>query len=118
MKHIKILFIAILFIPFLSSAQKKKTTPQENISFPARPKLVVGIVVDQMRWDYLYRYANRYGTGGFNRMLREGFTCENTQIPYVPTVTAAGHSGIYTGSVPAIHGIAGNDFIIQKTGKS
>jgi predicted AlkP superfamily pyrophosphatase or phosphodiesterase len=118
MKHIKILFIAILFIPFLSSAQKKKTTPQENISFPARPKLVVGIVVDQMRWDYLYRYANRYGTGGFNRMLREGFTCENTQIPYVPTVTAAGHSGIYTGSVPAINGITGNEFIIQKTGKS
>ncbi len=85
---------------------------------PARPKLVVGIVVDQMRWDYLYRYANRYGAGGFNRMLAEGFTCENTQIPYIPTVTAAGHTGIYTGSVPSVHGIAGNEFIIQATGKS
>lgn len=118
MKQFKILFIAILFIPFISSAQKKKPITSQNISTPARPKLVVGIVVDQMRWDYLYRYANRYGTGGFNRLLREGFTCENTQIPYVPTVTAAGHTGIYTGSVPAIHGIAGNEFIIQKTGKS
>ena len=118
MKQFKILFIAILFIPFVSSAQKNKTTLSQNSSTPARPKLVVGIVVDQMRWDYLYRYASRYGTGGFNRMLREGFTCENTQIPYVPTVTAAGHTGIYTGSVPALHGIAGNDFIIQKTGKS
>lgn len=73
-----------------------------------RPKLVVGIVVDQMRWDYLYRYQQRYSADGFKRMLREGFSCENTLIPYTPTVTAAGHTCIYTGSVPAIHGIAGN----------
>src|SRR4030095_9797752 len=83
-----------------------------------RPKLVVGIVVDQMRWDYLYRYYDRYGANGFKRMLTEGFTCENTSIDYVPTVTAVGHSTVYTGSVPAIHGIAGNDFIIQETGRS
>lgn len=83
-----------------------------------RPKLVVGIVVDQMRWDYLYRYYDRYGVNGFKRMLNEGFTCENTYINYLPTVTAIGHSTIYTGSVPSIHGIAGNDFIIQATGRS
>lgn len=117
MKFIKFLFIAVLLSPIISSAQSKSAS-NTNASKLARPKLVVGIVVDQMRWDYLYRYANRYGTGGFNRMLKEGFTCENTQIPYIPTVTAAGHTGIYTGSVPAIHGIAGNDFIIQATGKS
>ncbi len=74
-----------------------------------RPKLVVGIVVDQMRWDYLYRYYERYDVnGGFKRMLTEGFACENTLIPYAPTVTACGHSSIYTGSVPAITGITGN----------
>ncbi|WP_184543987.1 alkaline phosphatase PafA [Mucilaginibacter sp. FT3.2] len=83
-----------------------------------RPKLVIGLVVDQMRWDYLYRYFDRYEEGGFKRMLGEGFTCENTNIDYIPTVTAAGHTCIYTGSVPAIHGIAGNDFIVQATGKS
>ena len=83
-----------------------------------RPKLVVGIVVDQMRWDYLYRYYDRYGTGGFKRMLNEGFSAENTMIDYVPTVTAIGHSTAYTGSVPAIHGIAGNDFIVQATGET
>ncbi|WP_313376335.1 alkaline phosphatase PafA [Chishuiella sp.] len=82
-----------------------------------RPKLVVGIVVDQMRWDYLYRYQDRYSNGGFKRLLNEGFSSENTYIPYIPTVTAIGHSSIYTGSVPAIHGIAGNDFIIQATGQ-
>lgn len=74
-----------------------------------RPKLVVGIVVDQMRWDYLYRYYDRYAeNGGFKRMLGQGFTCENTLIPFAPTVTAPGHACIYTGSVPAINGIAGN----------
>ncbi|WP_322969889.1 alkaline phosphatase PafA [Faecalibacter sp. LW9] len=82
-----------------------------------KPKLVVGIVVDQMRWDYLYRYQDRYTNDGFKRLLNEGFSNENTYIPYVPTYTAIGHSTIYTGSVPAIHGIAGNDFIIQATGQ-
>lgn len=120
MKILKSLLFVALFTPLLSTAQKPKMPVITNklAGSPARPKLVVGIVVDQMRWDYLYRYANRYGAGGFNRMLAEGFTCENTQIPYIPTVTAAGHTGIYTGSVPSVHGIAGNEFIIQATGKS
>ncbi len=77
----------------------------------ARPKLVVGLVIDQMRWDYLYRYMPRYGEGGFKRLLSQGYSCENTRIPYVPSVTAIGHSCIYTGSVPSIHGIAGNNFV-------
>lgn len=83
-----------------------------------RPKLVVGIMVDQMRWDYLYRYYDRYGEDGFKRLLSQGFTMENTYIDYLPTYTAIGHSSVYTGSVPAIHGIAGNDFEIQATGIS
>lgn len=82
---------------------------------PQRPKLVVGIVIDQMRWDYLYRYYARYGEGGFKRMLGEGFSVENCKIPYIPSVTAIGHTSIWTGSVPSIHGIAGNNFV--KDGK-
>lgn len=80
------------------------------------PKLVVGIVVDQMRWDYLYRYSNLYGNGGFKRMLNKGYSYQNTLIPYVPTVTAAGHTTVYTGTVPAIHGIVGNDWVEKQTG--
>lgn len=83
----------------------------------SRPRLVVGIVVDQMRWDYLYRYEDRYGEGGFKRLLNEGFSCENTQINYLPSYTAVGHTVIFTGSVPAIDGITGNDWIDQRTGK-
>jgi len=133
----KIKQLTVLLFVFASvavSAQsKKKTSPKvvsatvvetakvepapESTDLP-RPKLVIGIVVDQMRWDYLYRYYSRYGNAGFKRLLNEGFSCENTNIDYIPTVTAAGHTAIYTGSVPALHGIAGNDFIVQATGKS
>src|SRR5690606_28007445 len=113
MKHMKFLskmscVLALALVVGFAYAQK---------SVP-RPKLVVGIMVDQMRWDYLYRYYDRYGEGGFKRLLNDGFTCENTYINYVPTVTAIGHTSVYTGSVPAIHGIAGNDFIIQQTGQT
>ena len=78
-----------------------------------RPNLVVGIVVDQMRWDYLSAYESKFGNGGFRRLMREGCNYDNTMINYIPTVTACGHSSIYTGSTPAITGIAGNDFYIK-----
>ncbi len=92
-------FLLVLFLCVSAIAQ-------QNIP---RPKLVVGIVVDQMRWDYLYRYYDRYDVkGGFKRMLSQGFSCENTLIPYAPTITGCGHSCIYTGTVPAINGITGN----------
>ncbi len=76
-----------------------------------RPKLIVGIVVDQMRWDFLYRYYDRYlPDGGFKRLVNKGFSCENTYINYIPTYTACGHTCLYTGSVPAVHGITGNSW--------
>ena len=78
-----------------------------------RPKLVVGLVIDQMRWDYLYYYYDKYRNDGLKRMLREGYSCENTMINYIPSVTAIGHASIYTGTVPALHGIAGNNFMIN-----
>jgi predicted AlkP superfamily pyrophosphatase or phosphodiesterase len=75
-----------------------------------RPKLVVGIVIDQMRWDYLYRYQERYSNDGFKRVMSKGFNCQNTMINYLPSFTGPGHACIYTGSVPALHGIASNDW--------
>jgi predicted AlkP superfamily pyrophosphatase or phosphodiesterase len=81
-----------------------------SFSQTQKPKLVVGLVIDQMRWDYLYRYDALYTANGFKRLLKDGFTAENTLIPYVPTYTAVGHSCIYTGSVPAVMGIVGNNW--------
>ena len=78
---------------------------------------MIGLVIDQMRWDYLYRYYDRYAAdGGFKRLLKNGFTCENTYIPYAPSVTACGHASIYTGSVPAVNGITGNAWVDRLTG--
>ncbi|GAB3909281.1 alkaline phosphatase PafA [Mucilaginibacter boryungensis] len=114
-----LLLISCIFIAANISAQnKKKATATPVTETVPRPKLVVGIVIDQMRWDYLYRYYERYGQGGFKRLLNEGFRCENTTINYLPSATAVGHSSIFTGSVPAIHGIAGNDWVDQLTGKA
>lgn len=84
--------------------------PQTAFSQQGKPKLVVGLVVDQMRWDYLYRYSDLYSNNGFKRLLKDGFTSENNFIPYVPTYTAVGHTCIYTGSVPAFTGIVGNNW--------
>lgn len=74
------------------------------------PKLMVGIMVDQMRPDYLTRYGDQFGPDGFNRLRREGFECRNTQYNYIPTVTGPGHSSVYTGTTPRYHGIVGNSW--------
>ncbi len=74
------------------------------------PRLVVGIVVDQMRQDYLYRFDSKFGAGGFKRLTREGFQVLNGHYNYAPTLTGPGHASIYTGTTPAIHGIIGNDY--------
>ena len=81
--------------------------------FGEQPKLVVGIVVDQMRWDYLSRYYDRFTDGGFKRLITEGYSCNNCLINYLPTVTAIGHTSAYTGTTPAFHGICGNSFYID-----
>lgn len=95
----------------LNGFAKQKTTGVK------RPKLVVGVVVDQMRWDYLYRFNSLYGKGGFKRLMANGYNCQNTMINYLPSYTAPGHSCVYTGSVPSIHGIAANDWFDNYTDK-
>jgi predicted AlkP superfamily pyrophosphatase or phosphodiesterase len=112
--HFFRLTLAILCTSTLFAQTKKSTSASEPL---ARPKLVVGVVVDQMRYDYWYRYYNKYSEGGFKRLLREGYNCRNHHYHYALTVTAAGHASVYTGSTPAIHGIVGNDWYDRKLGK-
>ncbi len=88
-----------LFTPFAVKAQ----APNE------RPKLVVGIVVDQLRNDYIHRYYDQF-TGGIKRMREEGFYCANHHFNYVPTYTGPGHASVYSGTTPAVHGIASNNW--------
>ncbi len=94
-----------------------QTTAKSASSTPQQPKIVVGMMVDQMRWDYLYRFQDRYTEGGFKRLIREGFSCENTLIDYSPTITGCGHASVYTGTSPAVHGIVGNGWYERSMGK-
>ena len=72
------------------------------------PKLVVGIVVDQMRVDDIYRYWDNFGDGGLKRLVRYGSFQRDVHYNYVPTQTAPGHASIYTGTTPSRHGIVAN----------
>ena len=82
------------------------------------PRLVVGIVVDQMRFEYLYKYQDHYSEGGFKRLIREGYSFRNTHYNYIPTVTAAGHASIYTGTTPSVHGIVGNSWYERESART
>ena len=102
-------FLLICFVLAALTAAAQGGRPQ----FGERPKLVVGIVVDQMRWDYLSRYYDKFGTDGFRRLIDQGYSFDNCLIDYLPTVTAIGHTSAYTGTTPAFHGICGNNFWID-----
>lgn len=99
----KILLVTILILANVSLWAQSKNTLE-------RPKLVVGIVVDQMRYDYLTRFYEKYGEDGFKRLMREGHTFDNAHFNYIPTVTAVGHASVYTGTTGSTHGIIGNDW--------
>ena len=103
---------------FAISIQAQTAKPAIKSAAPSKPKLVVGIVIDQMRYDYIYRYWDKFGNDGFKKLVNEGFFCRNTNYNYVPTYTGPGHTSIYTGSTPAIHGIIANDWYDKATGKS
>jgi predicted AlkP superfamily pyrophosphatase or phosphodiesterase len=97
----------LLFISFFGIA----------ITAQQRPKLVVGIVVDQMKMEYLYRFQNDFSENGFKRLTTNGYVFQNTHYNYMPTYTAPGHASIYTGTTPATHGIVGNEWFSRKLGK-
>jgi hypothetical protein len=98
-----VLFIAFSFVLVIHAQQ--------------RPKLVVGIVVDQMKMEYLYRFSDDFSNNGFKRIMDGGYTFHNMHYNYVPTYTAPGHASIYTGATPATHGIVGNEWFNRATGK-
>ena len=99
-----LLFLLLCCLSLTAAAQSR---------FGEKPRLVVGIVVDQMRWDYLSRYYDKFTNDGFRRLIDKGFSCNNCLINYVPTITAIGHASVYTGTTPAFHGICGNNFYIN-----
>ena len=100
----KFLLLILTSYSFVTYSQKKA------------PKLIVGIVVDQMRTDYIYRYWSRFGEGGFKRLVNEGFFCKEHTLQLCSTYTGPGHASIYTGAAPNVHGIIANDWYVKETG--
>ncbi|MFN7495015.1 MAG: alkaline phosphatase PafA [Cyclobacteriaceae bacterium] len=100
--------VVILFLAILSA----------NSYSQKKPKLVVGIVVDQMRQEYLYRFDSKFSEGGFKRLVGNGYMLKNAHYNYVPTYTGPGHASIYSGTTPAVHGIIGNDWWDKNAKKS
>lgn len=110
----KVLFSTLFVVlNITTNAQTKSTTVNTELK---QPKLIVGVVVDQMRHDYIYRYWNRFGNGGFKKLVNEGFFFRNAHYNYVPTYTGPGHASIYTGTTPSTHGIISNDWFVKETG--
>lgn len=102
-----IFFVSIMLCLLAKTQAFSQTNSQSNIE---RPKLVVGITVDQMRNDFIYRFWTKYGEDGFKKLINEGYYFENAHYSYVPTYTAPGHATIYTGTTPMTHGIIGNNW--------
>ena len=103
MNYLKLSVLPLFLIAF------SKTFAQQEA-----PKLVVGIVVDQMCYEYLYRYETKFSTGGFKRLMSKGANCRSAHYNYVPTYTGPGHASIYTGTTPCNHGIVANDWYSRK----
>lgn len=116
-KLIILFFLSISLIQCIAIKAESNTAPAQESSnkiyqtaVQKNPKLVVGIVVDQMRYDYLVRFYNKYGNGGFKRLMKNGYNLKNVHYNYIPTYTAVGHTSIYTGTTPVNHGIISNNW--------
>jgi len=94
-----ILFASILLISGISVFSQNPTVP------PEKPKLIIGIVVSEMRYDYLTRYWDRFGEGGFKRLVNGGTYCKNTHHDYLISESGEGFATIATGAYPDVHGI-------------
>lgn len=96
--------LIVVFMSFMSVQAQK------------RPKLVVGIVVDQMKMEYLYRFSDDFSSEGFKRLMSNGYTFQNMHFNYMPTYTGPGHASVYTGTTPSMHGIVGNTWFSNSSG--
>ena len=105
-------FLILLIAPLIQAQNNAQSKTLKH------PKLIVGIVIDQMRYDYLAKYDNKFSENGFKKLLNQGFNCKNTNYNYAPTYTGPGHASIYTGTTPSFHGIIGNNWFVRDSLKT
>lgn len=109
-------FVVLSFFISLSTFGQNNLSPNP-LQLDDRPKLVVGIVVDQMRYEYIARFWPKFGDDGFKRLIRNGYSFTNHHYNYFPTYTGPGHAAIYTGATPSVNGIVGNSWY-ERRGKA
>ena len=90
----------------------------QQVNAGEHPKLIVAILVDQLRYDYLEKFQEQFTTNGFRLFLDRGVFMSSGRYNYVPTITAPGHASFLSGSTPAQHGIIGNDWLDRQTRKN
>lgn len=124
-KLLILLLLSFAFAQCIAIKAESNATPTVEITnkthsrtYEKNPKLIVGIVVDQMRYDYLVKFYNKYGEGGFKRLINNGYNLKNVHYNYIPTYTAVGHASIYTGTTPVNHGIISNNWYNKYEKKS
>ncbi len=85
---------------------------------PEKPKLVVGIVINQMRYDFLFRFWDKFGNNGFKRLINEGSLYKNANYNYLLTQSSPGFATISTGANPSMHGIISEQWYLQLSDKT
>ncbi|WP_440999726.1 alkaline phosphatase PafA [Fodinibius sp. SL11] len=108
--------IFLMFLLFTSAGWAQEFP--ESKPTADNPKLVVGIVVDQLRYDYIPLYWDKFEDGGFKRLVKQGFSFNNNHFNYFPTYTGPGHASVYTGATPSVNGIVGNAWYDRSIDKS
>jgi predicted AlkP superfamily pyrophosphatase or phosphodiesterase len=117
--YIQLLTLLFFFsLTHVDAQKRRRDKNSEQTQTTTAPKLIVGIIVDQMRYDYLTRFWNHYGEGGFKRLAEQGFNAKNHHFNYAPTSTGPGHTSVYTGATPSSHGIIGNNWYDKEIDKS
>jgi len=104
---------AFFMLPLIDVSEPTPLPPQAKDD--KHPKLVVLVVFDQMRGDYLQKWQPLFGEGGFKRLQNDGAWFTNCHYPYAYTLTAAGHTSLVTGTTPSKHGIIGNEWFDRAT---
>jgi hypothetical protein len=112
------IFTASLILLTAVSKLDAQNPPNELHGFhEEKPALVLGIIVDQMRPDYIDRYWDMLSDNGFKRLVGQGFTFTHAKFDYMPTATGAGHAGVYAGTTPSEHGAIGNSWYVRDLGR-
>lgn len=123
MRTLTLLMLILFLTSYCANSEQNRIESNNNSTNSnganyESPDLVIGIIVDQMRPDYISRYWDKYGDGGIKRLVNEGFSFRNNYFRYLQTSTGPGHAAQLTGATPSIHGLLGNSWYVRELDRS